>query len=728
MYRSVSVSVLVAATALSYLGSWMPGGPETHNEVSIEDDFFRTWEHYQGDPYRSQYSALDQINTSNVRNLDVAWVYHSGGADTANNRSQIQCNPIIVDDVLYATSPQIHLFALNAATGEEIWRFNPFKAGEGPTHLGVNRGVMYWEDGTARRILFTAGDRMYSIDAETGRPDPAFGEVGSVDLREGLGPGVEDLFINSNSPGAIYKDIVIIGSRVSELSDAAPGHVRAFNVRTGDLEWVFHTIPQPGEYGYETWPDDAWTYMGGANAWAGMSLDPERGIVYIPTGSPAFDFYGGNRVGMNLFGNSLLALDAETGERIWHFQLVHHDLWDRDPPAPPNLMAVVHEGRRIDAAAQITKSGHVFLFDRATGEPLFPVVEQPVSPSTLIGEEAWPTQPFPLKPEPFARQFMSANDLNHLSDDYDELLARFMSLRSGGQYEPPSMEGTIMFPGFDGGGEWGGAAHDPNTGILYVNSNEMPWVLTMVELDGSETLTGRRGGAQLYTMSCASCHGLDLRGDDAGIYPSLVGIDERMARDSVRQVIEKGRGIMPSFGHIPDNEVNSIVAFLFGEEVFGSDAAPVDVRADEGEESIPVQYAHTGYHRFVDSKGYPAVKPPWGTLNAIDMNAGKIVWKVPLGEDPELTARGVPQTGLENYGGPVVTAGGLIFIGATRDEMFRALDAKTGEVLWETKLPAGGYATPATYEVNGKQYVVIAAGGGKMNTKSGDAYVAFALP
>src|SRR5690606_14003675 len=311
--------------------------------------------------------------------------------------------------------------------------------------------------------------------------------------------------------------------------------------------------------------------------------------------------------------------------------------------APPNLMTVTRNGERIDAAAQITKSGHVFLFDRENGEPLFPIVEQPVSPSTLQGEEAWPTQPFPIKPEPFARQFMSANDLNHLSDDYDELLARFMSLRSGGQYEPPSIEGTIMFPGFDGGGEWGGAAHDPNTGILYVNSNEMPWVLTMVELDGSETLTGRRGGAQLYTISCASCHGLDLRGDDAGIYPSLVGIDERMARDSVRQVIEKGRGIMPSFGHIPDNEVNSIVAFLFGEEVFGSDAAPVDVRADEGEESIPVQYAHTGYHRFVDSKGYPAVKPPWGTLNAIDMNAGKIVWKVPLGEDPELTARGVPQ-------------------------------------------------------------------------------------
>lgn len=723
MYRlSFAIVLLLAAGVL-----FVRFGPAHDTRAPEQDDRYRTWEHYQGDPYRSQYSALDQINRGNVDQLEVAWIYDSGDPDTVNNRSQIQCNPIIIDDVLYATSPKIHLFALNAATGEELWRFSPFGAGDGPTHLGVNRGVMYWEDGGERRVLFTAGDRMYSIDAETGRPDPEFGEAGSVDLREGLGEGVDSLFVNANSPGAVYKDVVIIGSRVSELADAAPGYIRAFNVRTGELEWVFHTIPHPGEFGYETWPEDAWTRIGGANSWAGMSLDPERGIVYIPTGSPAFDFYGGNRHGKNLFGNSLLALNAETGERIWHFQLVHHDLWDRDPPAPPNLMTVTRNGERIDAAAQITKSGHVFLFDRETGEPLFPIVEQPVSPSTLEGEAAWPTQPFPLKPEPFARQFLSANELNHLSDDYEELLERFMTVRSGGQYEPPSIEGTVIFPGFDGGGEWGGAAHDPNTGILYVNSNEMPWILTMIELEGSETLTGRRGGAQLYAMNCASCHGLDLEGDEAGIYPSLADVEERMTRDSVRHIIETGKGFMPSFGHIPDNEVNAIVAFLFGDE---EDAEPGHAAKDvpSSGDAPPVQYAHTGYHRFVDSKGYPAVEPPWGTFNAIDMNTGEILWKVPFGEDPELTARGVPKTGLENYGGPVVTAGGLIFIGATKDEMFRALDRETSEVLWETKLPAGGYATPATYEIDGRQYVVIAAGGGKMNTKSGDKYVAFALP
>lgn len=725
MYRSVLavlVPLLLAALYVGFRPAAEIGPPD--DDAAADDDVYRAWEHYQGDPYRSQFSVLDQINRENVQNLEVAWMYRSHGADTVNNRSQIQCNPIIVDDVLYATSPQIHLFALDAATGEEIWRFNPFREGEGPSHLGVNRGVMFWEDGEERRILFTAGDRLYSIDAGSGRADPNFGEDGSVDLRQGLGQDVEKLFVNANTPGAVYEDLVIIGSRVSELADAAPGHIRAFNIRTGELAWVFHTIPQPGEFGYDTWPEDAWTYAGGANNWAGMSLDPERGVLYIPTGSPAFDFYGGNRHGTNLFGNTLVALNAETGERIWHFQLVHHDLWDRDPPAPPNLMTVTHGGERIETAAQITKSGHVFLFDRDTGEPLFPVVEQPVSPSTLEGEEAWPTQPFPIKPEPFARQYMSANDLNRLSDDYEHLLRRFMQARSGGQYEPPSTEGTIIFPGFDGGGEWGGAAHDPD-GILYVNSNEMPWILTMVEVAGAGTLTGRRGGAQLYAMNCASCHGIDFEGDETGIYPSLENVEERMSRDSVRHIIETGKGFMPSFARLTEGEKNQIVAFLFGDE---EPVEPVQDEEAAGRKVPTVQYAHTGYHRFVDSKGYPAVEPPWGTFNAIDMNTGEIIWNVPFGEDPELTAQGVPQTGLENYGGPVVTEGGLIFIGATKDEMFRALDRRTGEVLFESKLPAGGYATPATYEVGGKQYVVIAAGGGKMNTKSGDAYVAFALP
>jgi quinoprotein glucose dehydrogenase len=584
---------------------------------------------------------------------------------------------------------------------------------------------MYWEDGADRRVLFTAGDRLFSVDARTGRPDPKFRDGGFANLHEGLGEGIDELFVSSNTPGAVYMDLVILGTRVSEQSDAAPGYIRAWNIRTGDLAWVFHTVPHPGELGHDTWPEDAWESVGGANSWAGMSIDPDRGVVYIPTGSPAFDFYGGNRHGKNLFGNSILALNAETGEYIWHFQIVHHDIWDRDPPAPPNLLTVTHDGKRIDALAQITKSGHVFLLNRDTGEPLFPVVETPVAPSTLPGEEAWPTQPLPIKPPPFARQYLSRNELNYLSPEYEDIIKRFMQLRSGGQFTPPSREGTVIFPGFDGGGEWGGAAHDPG-GILYVNSNEMPWVLTMFELESTGRVTERIGGAELYAMNCASCHGIDRRGDVTGVYPSLIDVHERLSRDDVRQLLMTGRGFMPSFARMTNTERDQIAAFLFGDEGPLMPDVPEE-RTDQ--RKIPtVRFAHTGYHRFVDSLGYPAVKPPWGTMNAIDLNEGEILWQVPLGELPELTARGIPRTGLENYGGPVVTAGGVIFIGATKDEMFRALDSRTGAVLFETKLPAGGYATPATYEVDGRQYVVIAAGGGKMGTKSGDAYVAFALP
>lgn len=685
------------------------------------------WESYLGDVYSSQYSGLDQINKSNAHRLEIAWTYESGGADTVNNRTQIQCNPLVIDGVVYGTSPRINLFALDAATGEELWTFNPFQSGEGPSHLGVNRGVMFWEDGDDRRILYTAGDRLYAINADNGIPVQSFGEAGSADLRAGLGTDVDSLFINANTPGVIYNDILIIGSRVSELADAAPGHIRAFNVRSGELEWVFHTVPQPGEFGYETWPDGAWEYIGGANSWAGMSLDPERGVAYIPTGSAAFDFYGGNRTGSNLFANSILALNAETGERLWHYQVVHHDVWDRDLPAPPNLLTVEHDGQEIEALAQITKSGHVFLLNRDTGEPLFPVIETPVAPSMLDGEEAWPTQPLPLKPPPFSRQFLSVDNLTRISpESHEVVLKQFMQIRSGGQYAPPSTEGTVIFPGFDGGGEWGGAAHDPESGILYVNGNEMPWILTMVEIESKGNLSGRRGGAQLYAMSCASCHGVDLGGDESGVYPPLQDVEERLSRAEVKSIIETGSGFMPSFAHLTEGEKNQLVAFLFGEEEV---VEPVQTEETRTGRQIPdVAYAHTGYHRFFDPDGYPAVEPPWGTLNAIDMNKGEFLWQVPFGELPELTARGIPQTGAENYGGPVATAGGLLFIGATKDEMFRAFDKDTGEILYETKLPAGGYATPATYEVEGRQYVVIAAGGGKMGTKSGDTYVAFALP
>ena len=438
-------------------------------------DTNQSWETYQGDLGSNQYSSLSQINKNNVDQLDVAWVYQTG--DNLNKQSQIQCNPIIIDDILYATSPNIKLIALRAGTGELLWEFDP----ELDFSPHVNRGVTYWESGNDKRILFTAGSLLFAIDAITGKPVVSFGTEGVTSLKAGLGARAADLFVISTTPGVIYKNLYIIGTRVSENADAAPGYIRAFNARTGAVEWVFHTIPKPGEYGYDTWPKDAYSKIGGANAWAGISLDVERGVVYAPTGSASFDFWGGNRKGSNLFANCIIAIDAENGQRLWHYQTVHHDLWDRDLPAPPNLITVTHSGIKIDAVAQVTKSGYVFLLDRDSGKPLFTIEERPVKKSDLKGEEAWPTQPFPLKPPPFARQQFSKEEITNISPEANEYVKTIWSkTRAGEQFIPPSTEGTMYFPGFDGGAEWGGASYDSNTGILYVNSNEMPWIQHMV--------------------------------------------------------------------------------------------------------------------------------------------------------------------------------------------------------------------------------------------------------
>jgi quinoprotein glucose dehydrogenase len=676
------------------------------------------WPVHGGDAGHQQWSPLDQITRDNVGSLQVAWTYRTGDAG-ADGRTQIQCNPIVVHGTLYATSPQLKVFALDAATGAAKWTFDPFAGSATRSSLGVNRGVTYWEEGRDRRVLVTAGQRLYALDAGTGRPIETFGQGGSVSLAEGLGRDVSTLYVLSNTPGTIYRDLLILGTRVSEgPGPSAPGHIRAYDVRTGKIRWTFHTIPQPGEFGYDTWPPGVYARAGGANAWSGITVDHERGMVFLPTGSAAFDFWGGNRHGANLFANCVLALDAATGRRIWHYQLVHHDLWDRDPPAAPILVKVTRGGRTIDAVAQATKSGHVFVFNRETGEPLFPIEERPVPPSDLEGEQAWPTQPIPVAPPAFSRQRLTEADLTDRTPEArDAVLKKFRAVRSDGQFVPPSTEGTVIFPGFDGGAEWGGQAFDGKSGRLYVNANEMAWILTMVPLK----TTGSTAGERLYKTSCAVCHGAERQGVPAQMVPPLVGIEKRLTRAAAADIVRAGKGVMPSFGGLSPAERDAIVGFLFGE------ASPQPAQGDEAPDPS-VKYSHTGYNRFLDPDGYPAVRPPWGTLNAIDLNAGTIAWSVPLGEFPELTAKGIPPTGTENYGGPVLTASGLIFVGATKDEKFRAFDADTGRVLWETSLPAGGYATPAVYSVDGRQFVVIAAGGGKMGTKSGDAYVAYALP
>lgn len=677
----------------------------------------REWRHHGGDPGHTQYSPLAQIDRANVARLKVAWTYRTGDA-RADDRSQIQCNPVVVDGVLYATSAGLKAFALDAATGRELWRFDPFAAGAEESALGVNRGVVVWGEGAERRVVYSAGQYLFAVDAASGKVIPSFGNGGRVDLREGLGREGKELFVLSTTPGGVYRDLLVLGTRVHEgPGPSAPGSVRAYDLRTGAIRWTFHTIPKPGEPGHETWPGDAWKTVGGANAWSGISVDVERGLVFVPTGSPAWDFWGGDRHGANLFGNCVLALRAATGERVWHFQLVHHDLWDRDPPQAPVLVTVRRGGRARDAVAQATKSGHVFLFDRETGEPLFPIEERPFPPSDLIGENAWPTQPIPLKPPAFARQRMDEADVTDRTPAARAaVLERLREVRSDGQFVPPSTPGTVIFPGFDGGAEWGGAAFDPQTRLLYVNSNEMAWILQMKELPKPGALPV---GARVYAQHCAVCHGADRRGDPQGQFPSLAKTRAKMKRAEVAHLVAKGKGVMPAFGFLAGHEVEAVSAHVLGEEE--------DHGAGEAAQSGR-PYTHLGYNRFLDPEGYPAVRPPWGTLNAIDLEAGEIRWSVPLGELPELTARGLAPTGTENYGGPILTAGGLVFIGASKDEMFRAFDKESGRVLWQAKLPAGGYATPATYEAGGRQLVVIAAGGGKMGTPSGDAYVAFALP
>lgn len=685
-------------------------------------DDHSTWAVYRGDAGNTAYSGLNQINKENVNQLAVAWTYHTADAEPGN-RSAIQCNPIIVNGMMYVTSPKLKLIALDPANGKEIWKFDPF---EGQQSAGVNRGVTYWESDNDKRIFFTAGSYLYALNADSGKLVEGFGTDGRVDLREGLGRDPAKLFVEASSPGAIYKDLLIQGTALGEGYDAAPGFVRAYNVKTGKIEWTFHTIPQPGEPGYETWPEGAHNEVGGVNSWAGISVDHRRGIAYIPTGSPAFDFYGGNRKGQNLYGNCLIALEAATGKLIWYYQLVHHDLWDYDLPAPPNLLTVTHKGKRVDAVAQVTKMGMVFLFDRETGEPLFPIEERPVATSTLLGEEVWSTQPFPVKPPPFSRHKFTLDDVTDISPESKQaVLDKIKDAKYGSIFIPPDTRGVVQFPGTRGGGEWGGAAVDPSGGIMYVNANDIPLLISMkqIEVDGHEEFLAS-AGRRLYTLNaCTSCHGADRTGTN--VYPALNNLAKTKTEKEVATLLRTGKGQMPAFPNLSEEDMNALLAFLFNKNDLKN---PAFVNVKNPAER-KYRYAHSGWNVLTDHEGYPGVKPPWGTLNAIDLNKGEILWKVPLGIYPELIEKGLPPTGTQNLGGPAVTAGGLVFIGATRDKMLRAFDRDTGKILWEYELPAGGNATPSVYQVDGKQYVVIAAGGGgRVGSESSDAYVAFTLP
>jgi quinoprotein glucose dehydrogenase len=675
--------------------------------------FAADWAHYGGGPEQMRYSPLTQINRDNVGRLQPAWTYDTGDAFPG---SEMQCQPVVAHGVLYATSPKLRVFALDAATGKMKWSFDPNRDAKNPTRTRI-RGLMYWERGDARRIYFGARHWLYALDAHTGEPVAGFGQDGRIDLREGFaGRDPRTLNVGVNTPGVFYGDLLILGSIVPEGLPSAPGDIRAFNVDTGRQQWAFHTIPHPGEPGYETWPKDAWQYTGGANAWAGVALDQKRGLVYASTGSAAYDFYGGNRHGDNLYANTILCLRAATGERVWHFQGVKHDTWDRDFPAPPSLVTITRNGAPIDVVAQIAKNGWTYVLDRETGTPIFPMQEVKVPLSEVPGERSSATQVLPTLPPPFTRQVFTEDMITTRTPAaHAAVREAWLKLRKRGEFDPPSLQGTILFPGMDGGGEWGGTAYDPNAGLLYVNANEMAWTVKLAERkmpDGE-----RVSGKVLYQRYCTSCHRADLRGNPPE-FPSLVGIGARRNVDEIAEIVREGGGRMPGYKQLHGAVRRAIVEYVMS-------GRSVTVRADRPS-PFDVRYTLDGDIRFTDPEGFPAITPPWGTLTAIDLNKAAIAWQVPLGEMP---GSGLENTGSENYGGPVVTAGGLVFIGATNyDSKFRAFDAATGKVLWESTLPAAGNATPAVYEVAGKQFVVIAAGGGKWGAPSGGSYVAFALP
>jgi quinoprotein glucose dehydrogenase len=699
----------------------------------------RTWSVYKADAQSSSYSVLKEINTENVHQLKLAWTFNPADAAEGSRFAASQCNPIIIDGIMYVASARHRIYAVNAGNGKQIWSFDPFDGGPGG---GSFRGVTYWEDGNDKRILFTGGDNLFALNAETGKPIPGFGKNGKVSMNVGIRDDPEKISIKPTSPGIVYKDLLIIGNEVSELYGAQPGYIRAYNVRTGKLEWTFHTVPKPGELGYETWPKDAWKYAGGANCWGGLSVDEKRGMVFFGTGSPSYDFYGYDRVGKNLFGNCVVALDAKTGKHIWHFQTIHHDLWDYDLPAPPNLVTVVKDGKKIDAVAQTSKVGFLYVLNRETGESLFPIEERPVPASDVPGEQAWPTQPFPLKPKPYCRQYMTTNDLSDFSTaSHDSLIRLFNGSRYEGLFTPPSLKGTWNLPGTIGGSEWGGAAFDPSTNIIYLKSNESPEIDLLQKIDPTATsanLSVHDDGRKIYKTYCASCHKADRKGDEP-IYPSLIDLNKRMSEADALKKIKEGSGRMPSFAGLLDRHQDGIIAYLFDKtderlrqnerdlsEIRNNRLSNIEVKKEKETVDTSTVYLNvTAYAQLKDPEGRPAIKPPWGTLNAINLNTGEYEWTIPVGNFPELQKKGEPITGSTGSPGPIVTRGGLVFLGGSRDRKFQAFDKATGKLLWETTLPGFVSSTPCTYKSNGKQYIAVSVAGNKESPAG--SIMAFAL-
>lgn len=733
----------------------------------------KQWADYGGGPDNSHYVNTQQITKANVNQLQVAWSYQ-----TQDNNNYL-FNPVVANNVMYVLARNTSLVALDATTGKELW-----------VHEGLYgiapRGINYWQskDGKDRRLIFQMNHTLQEIDARTGKSILRFGSDGFVDLRQGLRRDPKMIFrIQSNNPGKVFENLIILGSATGEGYYSPPGDLRAFDVVTGKLVWQFHTVPHPGEFGYDTWPKDSWKYIGGVNTWGEISVDEKRGIAYFPVGSPTYDFYGADRPGANLFANCLLALDARTGKRLWHFQAVHHDLWDYDFTAAPQLLTINRNGKPVDVVAQASKQGFVYVFDRVSGQPIWPIEERPVPQSDAPGEKTWPTQPFPTAPPPFGRQKYTLEDMNPYiltAEERAQWTEVLKNAKNGGLFTPASInKDTVAMPGDRGGSIWGMTSSNPAKGLLYVASIDAPFLIKLTgEMpQSSGSAAARRSAATgpghaIYQKNCQACHGAERAG--SGAIPSLKNIIARIGPASVVDAIRNGRGKMPAFGTMSGADVNLLVGYLAAAD--GLPAPAVSVQTAGGSSRGPVvasggapaaaAFAKTmpagappeyGFHggppypkdaggaekRYYT--GFDAhreiISPPWSSLTAYDLNSGTIKWKIPLGEDPEMTAKGVRNTGILNDQRSVlVTPTGVLF-SATTDGYIRAYDAENGKVLWSAQLPAPPYGIPSMYDVDGRTHIVVASTstthgwglpptlklkeGGSGGPKS---YVVFALP
>jgi quinoprotein glucose dehydrogenase len=691
----------IAASACIFATAW--------GASRINQPDHRAWSDYGGAPDSMQYSSLRQINKTNVKRLELAWFHPVPGSS-----GRFGFAPLVVGDRMILLGPDNAIIAVNAATGKPVWN-HPVEGT--PTERGIN----YWQnkDGSDRRLIFAANSYLQEINLDTGVTMPSFGNDGRVNLRDGLGRDPKSIRnIQSGTPGRMFENLIILGSAPGEGYGSPPGDIRAYDVLSGKLVWTFHTTPYPGEFGYDTWPKDAYKSAGGTNVWGEISIDEKRGIAYFPIGSPTYDFWGGDRVGANLFGDCLLALDARTGKRLWHFQLVHHDLWDYDPTTGPKLLTVRNNGKPMDIVAEPTKFGFVYAFNRVTGEPLWPIEERPVPQSDVPGEKSWPTQPFPTKPPPFARQRFTVDDINPYADPADRARLRgiLLNARNEGLFTPPAMRNTIDMPGELGGANWGGSAADPESGMLFVRSSNAPTMHILSDHPPARriNLTGtpEQQGHALFTQYCEACHGAERKG---------VALPKDIGLDRFKAIVSGGNGEMPGFGDLTNQNLDALAAYISNPA-----AGVLPDRPVQKETNGPTRY-YTPYGTLNAANGLPAIGPPWSVLTAYDMNEGAIKWQVPLGVVPELAAKGIRNTGSYHptRNGVVVTAGGLIFVGTFSDRTVRAFDEDTGKVLWEHELESGPEGIPAVYQVNGREYVAFGARTGRVFDNIGNDSIAW---